>query len=1656
MAGDDDEDKSGRGNVENETTAAAEEDRVSGTAADDQKSRNSSAREEDEKASNRGSDDGSAKSDKDADEAASPTEDKDEGSDGESRENSTGEASVSKGSDGGGTSAGNREKQSGEGGAGSRSNNSVVSEKVGDVADDGDAEKSEDEGGESKGGSTSKTSEDPPSGEEKESGDPEPNAQGGESGDSATSASTEKGKDSEAAKNEVGKSDGSQGTKLEKGVAGEGGALAIDVATANGEKNVDGGPASDIASKESSCVEEDIDEMEVDLDKPWEKPSTERAKRAGKRMIWNNGMRYYFSTSIKEIGSMGVGMYLYFWMVRIVAIMFCICAFLSIPAMVLNHEGNAGMAISETDVDSLGLVALSFGNQGLNPDLVVESGCISSNGTVDCTGETVKVMGEAKDVLWVGSILVGGEILIAIFFVFFIVILSERLKAKIDEIDDANVTPGDYTVMVRGLPADVTKEEVAPSVVEYAELGTGASAFGMGVCTVLLCVLSVYAIVEGCGIGRPRKRDTPLQEWEKGRKQREKNKIKAAASSSKYSAAPGKVIPVETAPDAAPAATGAAGGDGVIAKEFDGTAAAAAAVAADGSAGEMSRLEEGVGGGGGGEAGGLTPPLDVPGVSPAQDAKPPEDPPKRGFPDERLPDPLPCQSCLNTHDKSFVGGWVADVVLGNPVGDVLMGFMDQEEALAEISKARTVVRQMKTLGKAKKLAKAEAKLAKLKAKEEALMAATRKKQDPAALESISVAFVTFEHEESKRRCLEDYRYSRRGFCRRFQPVKLQLSRKPADEEEQQQDGQTPPARRGRKKKPRPQRWRLKVFQAPEPSDVKWENLDVTPTSRKLRRAVTSLVCVVLLILSFAIIYLAQTEQAKLQEQIPALDTCEETIPAVVFGTYDFPLDAALQRDDSMDSSCADGSFYLAFAANATDPDSSQLDYDNLPPIFSADGTNVSRASFVAANDADQLCDDPCQPASGGSTCRALSCYEDSWEVDYGCVSYPQSTMIGCFCLDAVVTSFQEHGLVDGAKVVAREQGEVCAPFLRDYAKANAIKILAVMSVVIVNTLLTSVMGKLAKFERHVSLSDFTSTVTAKLALAQFLNTALIVIIVNAGYTGGGLGFLQDLGVLAGEYNDFERSWYATVGVAVAMTMLINVVVPHATTLVGEIIVNPVKRLFKRRSVATQAQMNSLYKPPKFDMESRYAFLLQVLGVSLLYSGGIPILYLFASFSFATNFVVDKFWIIKLAQQPPMYTAALAKMFVGVLPIALLVHMSTACYMLGNVDILNIGFVSDEAQTIAEALDGQGMSGLVADHVLRKHVFPLFVLTALFIALYVAYKIVGDPLLQIVKGGHGSTDCSAVTRMGYTAEFFRVLGEGEKIDADELQMGWVESEQNGKKVAKWICLEDGPGPRGVKYKSGVPRQTWQVIAEIGQYNYVMEESDHAGVATRYMATAGFLSPRMKEREQAKQLKMTNKLAVAVEEGTETPGKAAEASETVPTAGAAAPPNEAQTTAPPAAEASQQGAPAAASAKKPEDKPAGSAGPDEGKATSGTEEEDKAEEKKDSTPDAADAVSSEGKEKSDDAAAGDAAADAEGDKEKPDEDDDKKSEARSTSERSKSGADEDKDKQASDNEDNKSKQDSEKDDGGSKRDAATDDDASVSKPVDEQESRRSDAE
>lgn len=95
-------------------------------------------------------------------------------------------------------------------------------------------------------------------------------------------------------------------------------------------------------------------------------------------------------------------------------------------------------------------------------------------------------------------------------------------------------------------------------------------------------------------------------------------------------------------------------------------------------------------------------------------------------------------------------------------------------------------------------------------------------------ETAYAAFVVFQHEESYRRCIEDYSSSGGWLGRLLQPPPLRLK------------GAT-----------------LNVQPAMEPSTILWEHLDTTDWLRDCRRAVTFLLSILLLGVSFATLYYAQ-------------------------------------------------------------------------------------------------------------------------------------------------------------------------------------------------------------------------------------------------------------------------------------------------------------------------------------------------------------------------------------------------------------------------------------------------------------------------------------------------------------------------------------------------------------------------------------------------------------------------------------------------------------------------------------------------------------------------------------------------------------------------------------------------------------------------------
>ena len=64
--------------------------------------------------------------------------------------------------------------------------------------------------------------------------------------------------------------------------------------------------------------------------------------------------------------------------------------------------------------------------------------------------------------------------------------------------------------------------------------------------------------------------------------------------------------------------------------------------------------------------------------------------------------------------------------------------------------------------------------------------------------------------------------------------------------------------------------------------------------------------------SFILILLAQKQKQDFNAKLPRLDMCDVELPALAYGTYDFPAGAKLRRVRGNDDSCGDSKFFLEF------------------------------------------------------------------------------------------------------------------------------------------------------------------------------------------------------------------------------------------------------------------------------------------------------------------------------------------------------------------------------------------------------------------------------------------------------------------------------------------------------------------------------------------------------------------------------------------------------------------------------------------------------------------------------------------------------------------------------------------------------------------------
>ncbi|KDO26761.1 hypothetical protein SPRG_20566 [Saprolegnia parasitica CBS 223.65] len=613
-------------------------------------------------------------------------------------------------------------------------------------------------------------------------------------------------------------------------------------------------------------------------------------------------------------------------------------------------------------------------------------------------------------------------------------------------------------------------------------------------------------------------------------------------------------------------------------------------------------------------------------------------------------------------DATYLGKWVAQVAIARPTGGLLRHFLSLEHLTTQLAALEDILSAYRKLPTryAKKLALAEATQTRLQARMERIVGkmTSLKTTGLRRLAECECAYIVFENTESRRRCLRDYRTSSSSWKRLWQPKDLRF--------------------RGQ--------FAIIVEPAPEPSNIIWENLETSATSRFLRRSLTNILTFLLLLLSCGVISLANSSQRKFN--VPVLTNLCEKIQHVYEGPSSTPTDSSrvgtLVWNDSILCG-SDASFAITFANVSAPP-------PLLPPFLNYNDVrppqNLSR------------CISPCFNVSvdAAATCGTLPCFttdrmRTSNNASSQCEAYAPDSILNCYCMPLLEAAIQKDGVLHGPRQLWTNELP-CQSYITAYLTKTSLLIAAALTVILVNVGLQGIFYAFASFERHSSESRKAAAVVLKLFFAQWINTAVIVLIVNASL--GNVPLVSSL--LSGQYMDFERDWYTSVGAGLTMTMLINAVAPQIGPVLNLYVTYPLSRCFRGRYAVTQAQMNALYANPSFNIALRYPVVLNTLFVTLMYAGGLPVLLPVGALALFLTYLLDKLTIMKLCSVRTAFDEALGSLAMQLLPWVLFLHLGFSAWMFGNSSILASDLLSVNVvvNALASSINGGNSTALLSD------------------------------------------------------------------------------------------------------------------------------------------------------------------------------------------------------------------------------------------------------------------------------------------------------------------------------------------------------------------------
>jgi len=254
-------------------------------------------------------------------------------------------------------------------------------------------------------------------------------------------------------------------------------------------------------------------------------------------------------------------------------------------------------------------------------------------------------------------------------------------------------------------------------------------------------------------------------------------------------------------------------------------------------------------------------------------------------------------------------------------------------------------------------------------------------------------------------------------------------------------------------------------------------------------------------------------------------------------------------------------------------------------------------------------------------------------------------------------------LIQGGDLFGKEQ-TYCKPYTSGYTIELGLGVLSTVLVVAINFALKSVATRLVELEKHHNTSSFQSSTMEKLFVAQFINTAMVAVIVNARWpwiTDQLEGTPLDGNAFIGQYTDIDSTWYQDVGSSIVVTMMVSPVFKRAMVLYQYFAIKWA-RFSADKSALTQHELNAAYMGPEFLLAERYGELLNAVFVTLTFCSGMPILVPLAALNLISQYFADKYELLRQSREPPRYQTNLADAALRHLVGAPVVHLCFASWM----------------------------------------------------------------------------------------------------------------------------------------------------------------------------------------------------------------------------------------------------------------------------------------------------------------------------------------------------------------------------------------------------------